>query len=124
LGLLLDTNVIIWLASGSRSLPERVLARLLSGEEEIYVSVLSGWAYEHERRRRPGELGPSFAEILAAIPHSELPLEFEIYRHAATLPLIHKDPFGRMLVAQAIHHDLELVASDEKIHQYPARIFW
>lgn len=97
---------------------------LLVGSEPNFISVVSGWEYEQKRKKRPKEYPLPFADILSRIPHQPLNLEFDIYRYASTLPPIHKDPFDRMLIAQAIHHDLEFIASDEAIHKYPVRIFW
>lgn len=121
---LLDTNIIIWLGSGDPKLPAKVMELLLSGSEPNFISVISGWEYEQKRKLRPKEFTLPFAEVIAEIPHQRLHLEFEIYRFAESLPLIHRDPFDRMLIAQAIHHDLEFIASDATIHQYPVRIFW
>ncbi|MBL0924140.1 MAG: type II toxin-antitoxin system VapC family toxin [Sphingomonadaceae bacterium] len=121
---LLDTNVIIWLFEGRAGLSQKVKDRLLTGDEIGFISVLSGWEYEDKRKKRPAEYRLPFAEIIAEVPHIPLNLEFDVYRYAERLPLIHRDPFDRMLVAQAIHHDLEFIASDEAIHRYPVRIFW
>ena len=121
---LLDTNVIIWLGYGDPKLPTKVLDLLLSGNEPNFISVVSGWEYEQKRKLRPREFTLSFSDIISEIPHLPLDLKFDIYRYAESLPLIHRDPFDRMLIAQAIHHDLEFIASDEAIHQYPVRIFW
>ena len=124
LALLLDTNVIIWFFEGRAGLSQRVKDRLLTGDEINFISVVSGWEYEQKRKKRPEEYIPSFSEIIADVPHVALDLEFDIYHYAESLPLIHRDPFDRMLIAQAIHHDLEFIASDEAIHKYPVRIFW
>lgn len=97
---------------------------MLAGEAPVFISVASGWEYEHKRRLRPHDLPLSFIEICAEIPHQPLDLAFDVHRYAATLPMIHRDPFDRMLVAQAIHHDLTLIASDEHIRQYPVRTLW
>jgi len=124
LALLLDTNIILWLFEGDINLSQRAKDRLLAGDEPNFISVVSGWEYEQKRKKRPNEYRWPFAEIIAEIPHLTLDLEFEIHRFAESLPLIHRDPFARMLIAQAIHHDLEFVASDAAIHEYPVRIFW
>lgn len=121
---LLDTNVILWLFEGDHRISTKVLDRLLNGGEPTFISVASGWEYEQKRKKRPKEYQLPFAEIISGIPHLKLDLEFDVYRYAESLPLIHRDPFDRMLIAQAIHHDLEFIASDEAIHKYPVRIFW
>ena len=121
---LLDTNIIIWLGYGDPKLPTKVLDLLLSGNEPNFISVVSGWEYEQKRKLRPQEFTLPFSDIISEIPHLPLDLGFDIYRYAESPPLIHRDPFDRMLIAQAIHHDLEFIASDEAIHKYPVRIFW
>ncbi len=124
MALLLDTNIILWLFEGDAHLSQRAKDRLLTGNEDNFISVVSGWEYEQKRKKRPNEYQVSFADIISQIPHQPLDLEFGVYRYAESLPLIHRDPFDRMLIAQAIHHDLEFIASDEAIHKYPVRIFW
>ena len=90
----------------------------------MFVSVVSAWEYEQKRRRRPDEFSISFLEVCEGLPHQPLDLAFDVHRYAATLPMIHRDPFDRMLIAQAIHHDLTLIASDDHIRQYPVRTLW
>ena len=124
MALLLDTNIILWLFEDDNHLSQRAKDRLLTGDEHNFISVVSGWEYDQKRKKRPNEYQLPFAEIITEIPHQPLDLVFEIFRYAEILPLIHRDPFDRMLIAQAIHHDLEFIASDEAIHKYPVRIFW
>jgi PIN domain nuclease of toxin-antitoxin system len=124
LGLLLDTNVIIWLGHDDLKLKSRIRSRLLSGQDELYVSVVSAWEYGQKQKIRPQELPLNFDEIIAAIPHSKLDLVFDLHQYALSLPLIHRDPFDRMLIAQALHHDLTLVTSDTDIHKYPIKTLW
>jgi PIN domain nuclease of toxin-antitoxin system len=124
LALLLDTNVLIWVYEDDPRLSNRVRERLLKAEDSIYVSVLSAWEYGQKRRKYPAQLRPDFEDMAMRLPHIKLGLEYDVHRYAETLPPIHADPFDRMLIAQALHHDLELVASDEKIRQYPVRTFW
>ena len=50
--------------------------------------------------------------------------DFPLHAYAESLPLIHRDPFDRMLIAQALHHDMTLVTSDETIRRYPVRTLW
>jgi PIN domain nuclease of toxin-antitoxin system len=124
LSYLLDTNIIIWLFEGNPRLSAKAQDTLLAGTKPNYISVVSGWEYEQKRKRRPTDYEPSFVDIISSIPHETLDLKFEIHAFAESLPLHHKDPFDRMLIAQAIHHNLEFIASDEAIHKYPVKIFW
>jgi NAD(P)-dependent dehydrogenase (short-subunit alcohol dehydrogenase family) len=52
------------------------------------------------------------------------PLVESVLAHLANLPDRHRDPFDRMLICQAIEHDLTLVSSDRAIHAYPVRVLW
>jgi PIN domain nuclease of toxin-antitoxin system len=124
MGLLLDTNIIIWLVREDRRLKTSVRNRIESGDFDLHVSVVSAWEHGQKRRLKPSELPESFDDLVAGLPHIGLNLTFPIHTYAESLPLIHRDPFDRMLIAQAIYHNLELVASDERIHRYPVRWFW
>jgi PIN domain nuclease of toxin-antitoxin system len=124
LAFLLDTNIIVWFGFEDRRLSQKVVDLLLSGKEPLYISVVSAWEYEQKRKLRPDQFCLPFTDIVGSIPHTQLDLQFAISSYANSLPMIHRDPFDRMLVAQAILHHLEFVASDKAIHQYPVRTFW
>jgi PIN domain nuclease of toxin-antitoxin system len=124
LALLIDTNVLIWLYRGDNRVSKHAAAKINAGDEQIYVSVLSAWEYGQKRLKHPDSLKPKFDDVVAGLPHIKLDLEYAIHSYAVTLPLIHRDPFDRMLIAQAIHHDLTIVASDDKIRQYPCKSLW
>jgi PIN domain nuclease of toxin-antitoxin system len=124
LGLLLDTNVLIWLATNDRRLSQRVVDRLTRGSDVLFVSVISGWEYGQKRARKPDELPRAFDQLVAGLPHERLDFVFDCHRLAEQLPPIHRDPFDRMLIAQAMHHDLTLIASDANIARYPVATFW
>ena len=124
MALLIDTNILIWLYWNDSRLPKRVVDRLLSGDDKLCISAITAWEFEQKRLKRPDQLTEKFEIIARQIDHEPLAFDYELYSYATTLPLIHKDPFDRMLIAQAIHHDLEFVASDAAIHKYPVRIFW
>ena len=109
---LLDTNIIIWLGYGNPELPTKVSELLLSGSAPIFISVVSGWEYEQKRKLRPDEFSLPFSEVILEIPHQPLDFEFAVYRYASSLPLIHRDPFDRMLIAQALAEPLRLVTHD------------
>lgn len=97
---------------------------LRGGDEPLFISVVSAWEYGQKRLKRPGELPVPFDELVAEIPHATLGLTYDLRGYAESLPPHHSDPFDRMLIAQALHHDLTLVASDAAIHRYPVRILW
>jgi PIN domain nuclease of toxin-antitoxin system len=124
LALLIDTNVLIWLYEDDQRLSKRAAIRIASGEEPLFVSVVSAWEYGQKRLKWPNVFRQPFDAIIDSLPYESLDLEYAVHEFAETLPQIHRDPFDRMLIAQAIHHDLTLIASDSKIQRYPVRWFW
>ena len=115
--LLLDTHLLLW----ALATPSRLSAKALKQIEgaEVFASTASIW--EISIKSALGKIAADPAEILAAIE----PAGFEILpitgTHAAKvfeLPLLHKDPFDRMLVAQALCEPLILLTNDEVLRPY------
>jgi PIN domain nuclease of toxin-antitoxin system len=121
--LLLDTHSIIWLALDRKRISDLVMDEL-SQAEEIYISFASAWEYGIKRLKRPKELVHSFGMLKADIPAVSIGIEFELFKYSELLPSIHSDPFDRILIAQALHHDLTLVTKDTEIQKYPVKTLW
>jgi len=124
--LLLDTCVLIWLATGERSLPPRVTAALQRGN--ALLSAVSAWeiVIKHAKgtlrlKQAPDRMVPAMRERYAL---RALPIDEESALHVSKLPALHADPFDRMLVSQAIVHGLTIVTPDPLVTQYPARTLW
>ena len=114
----------MWLAAEPARLTGKVRDTLRTEPSSMYVSAVSAWEYGQKRKLRPEELLLGFDELVNNMPMKTLAFEFELHGYAETLPLIHRDPFDRMLIAQAIHHDLTLVTKDREIHRYPVKTLW
>ena len=126
--LLLDTSVFLWYIAGSRRLPTDIAAAVRAPENEVCLSVVSLW--EILSKHNLGRL-PLPEPAATYIPRQRerhriesLPLVESAITHLAKLPDRHADPFDRMLICQAIEHDLTLVSSDRAIHAYPVRVLW
>ena len=123
--LLLDTHAIIWYAQGMPSLSHT--ARDAMEHEECHFSMASLW--EIAIKQRLGKLGFSasipaiatFCEAAGFLPLGITPAHAEAVK---TLPDIHRDPFDRMLVAQAQVEGLSIVTTDSFIPQYPVETLW
>lgn len=115
---LLDTHVFLWAASDSRKLKPAARDALRQASE-IYVSAASIW--EIAIKRRLGKIAVDPGALVAAIePSGFLPLPITP-RHAAlieTLPDHHRDPFDRILVAQALAEPLHLITADRALSAY------
>lgn len=124
--LLLDTHVFLWFISGDGRLSESRQNVIRDLDNEVYVSVVSLW--EAIVKYQLGKLP------LPQPPESYLPTQREQHQMAslsldeasvsrlADLPAIHRDPFDRMLVCQAIQHDLIIATVDDRIARYPVQV--
>jgi PIN domain nuclease of toxin-antitoxin system len=126
--LLVDTCTFLWIVGGGRVLPPRVRDFFLSPDNDVYVSAVSAWeiAVKHAAGKLPlpelpERLVPAERERRGMMP---LPFDEESALHVSRLPVLHRDPFDRMLVSQAIVHGLVILTPDHLVSQYPARTMW
>ena len=126
--LLLDTSTFLWFITASSELPEPVSAAIQSPANEVCLSVVSFW--EILVKHQLGRL-PLPEEPFAYIPRQRerhridsLPLHEAALTHLPKLPTVHRDPFDRMLVCQAIEHEFTIVTRDHELRAYPVKTFW
>lgn len=123
--LLLDTHILLWAMIHPRRLP-RVAAELIESEDnQLFFSVASVWeaAIKRGRGRSDFAFDPKlFRKTLLENEFSELPVLGTHVLAVSTLPALHKDPFDRILVAQATVEGMVLVTSDQMIFRYPGPI--
>ena len=126
--LLLDTVTFLWLLSDSPRLSEKTRGAFRDPDNEVYLSSVSSW--EIAVKNRLGKLPlPQPAEIFVpemreTLLVESLPLDEASTLQLCKLPDLHRDPFDRMLVCQAIEHGLTIMTPDEQIRQYPVRCLW
>lgn len=116
--LLLDTHPFLWWLAGS-SLNSESIEAIGNEGNTVYVSAASIW--EAEIKRKVGKLQIDFdlRDDIADNGFLPLPITLDHAASAANLEMLHRDPFDRMLIAQAIAEDMTLVTSDARIRQYP-----
>ena len=119
--LLLDTHVYLWVRLDSPRLPARFREAVADPANIKYVSAIS--AAEIAVKRAVGKLDVDgqIAGDLAALGFDELPFTHRHARVLDTLPLLHRDPFDRMLIAQAISEDLVFLTVDAQCAAYDVR---
>ena len=124
--LLLDTHIFLWFISGDARLPSNWRDSIRDPGHEVYVSVFSLWEamVKHRLGKLPLPYPPETYLPTQRIRHqmASLPLDEASVCHLATLPSVHRDPFDRMLVCQAIEHVLTMVTVDPIFEAYPAPI--
>jgi len=117
--LLPDTHILLWWLAGDRRLPRRAAELLDSGGNAVTVSVISLW--EIAIKTAKSKIRADLNEIQAAIEQSEFMLLPVHGRHViaySQLPRYHRDPFDRMLVAQALSEPLRLLTHDHQLARY------
>lgn len=116
--LLLDTHIFLWYLAASRKLPKSVLNRIEIADV-VCISAASIW--EASIKIKQGRLQASTDGLISGIAASgfiELPITATHGALAANLPEYHRDPFDRMLIAQAMSEPLKLLTADGLLRQY------
>jgi PIN domain nuclease of toxin-antitoxin system len=122
MNLLLDTHAFIWWLSGDASLGAKAEAEIGKEANLVFVSAVTAW--EMATKHAAGKLDVAFdiEEAIADEGFHPLPVEIRHAIAAAELPMHHKDPFDRVLVAQARLEELTLVAADAHIARYRVKL--
>ena len=125
--ILLDSHVFVWAKSAPENLSDEARAAIINPDNEAFVSLASAWELWLKHSRNPVvELAPildggahEFADALRKSGFALLEITLEHAAAAAKLPAIHRDPFDRMLIAQAIVEKLTIVTADPAFKKYP-----
>ena len=115
---LLDTHLFLWAVDDSPKLTDAARAAI-EGADEVYVSAASIW--EAATKAGAGKLEVDAAELVAAVDSSgflELYVTAEHAAFVAELPPHHRDPFDRLLIAQAMIEPLVFLTADHSLVQY------
>ena len=121
--LLLDTHIVIWWAAGSRLLGRKARDLIAANDAELIISAATWW--ELAIKHALGRLDIDFKEARRDLEKREvkmLSVSFDHAELAAGLPLVHRDPFDRMLVAQAAAERLTLLTRDEQLAAYGSMV--
>ena len=121
---LLDTHAFLWWLEASPALSATARSAIADPANEVLISIASLW--EMTIKQALGKLNfPADPEtVLRDEGFVVLPIGFTHLRRLGTLPHLHRDPFDRMLVAQAMVEGAALVSQDPKLAPYGAQMFW
>ena len=118
MNLLLDTHAVLWWLSDDPTLSEAARVAISDPENTVYLSAVVIW----EMRIRQGigklDLPDDFEEVVDDQAFSKLPVTVDHANAIVRLPAIHRDPFDRMLVAQAVVEEMTIVTRDRNIAEY------
>lgn len=118
MNLLLDTHVLIWSLENNVALSGGARDAIIDGKNIVFVSSVSAWEISIKQAMGKLKVPDNLQEEISLHRFTPLNINFEHAKLAGELPNIHKDPFDRMLIAQAIIEKLTLVTRDSLIAQY------
>jgi PIN domain nuclease of toxin-antitoxin system len=125
--LLLDTHIFLWFISADKRLLYDMRQGIRNPDNEVYIRVVSLWEaiVKHQLGKLPLPEPPEHYLPLQRERHQivSLSLDETSVSQLAALPLLHRDPFDRMLICQAKAHNLMIVTADKQIRAYPVT-FW
>jgi PIN domain nuclease of toxin-antitoxin system len=122
--LLLDTHVFVWWNYAARELGREAREAISDPENQVFISAVSVWEIAMKRRAGRLQFSESPSGAIARGGFFPLPISPAHAERVAELPLLHRDPFDRMLVAQAQLESLTLVTADARIAAYPVAQLW
>lgn len=121
---LLDTRALLWALQDAPELSANARATIISMENEVLVSSASAWEIAIKtalgKLQVPTALGPALDDA----GFVRRPIRFEDCEKFLALPSHHRDPFDRMLVAQALQDGIPIVTRDPLIARYPIQTIW
>ena len=128
MNLLLDTQVFLWLDGDAAQLSSAARSACADTGNTLWLSVASAWEMQIKiglgKLRLQHLLAETIASQQAANALQILPVQLAHALVLKDLPAHHKDPFDRLLIAQAKHEDWEMVTADPKFKAYPVRVIW
>ena len=116
--LLVDTHALLWALAEPDRLRDEARRALTDGRNVVLVSAASIWEIAIKRAAGKLDAPDDLLEVLSATGFEILPIIGQHAIEAGTLPMVHRDPFDRMLVAQARIEGLRIVTTDARIATY------
>jgi PIN domain nuclease of toxin-antitoxin system len=126
--ILLDTCTFLWLIQDPDKLSQTARSLFSDPHNEVYLSPISNWEILVKHQLGclvlPNNPGDFLIEQRKAHHIEALPFDESAISYLMRLPTHHQDPFDRMLICQAIAHNLTILSPDDKIKQYPITSTW
>jgi len=123
--LLLDTNVVVWLLLNDRdAVSAKAVRALLDEHNSVSLSAVSVWEIAIKRSLGKLDIEPDWGRALVRLDFDPLPVTSVHAQQVEHLPWHHRDPFDRLLVAQATLEDHALVSADPQMAGYDVEVIW
>lgn len=121
---IIDTAVLIWAAETPARLSSTAEAIVESREHDVFVSAVTVVEYAIKEAIRKLRVRVDPLTAVEGLGFAWLPVPQSIYSTLRDLPLHHRDPFDRILIAQALDAGLAIISPDRNFARYPVRVIW
>ena len=121
---LLDTHALLWALAGSPRLSKLALRTIKDPRNEILVSAVSAWEMQIKQQLGRLQVPDDLDRVIVAAGFTPRLITFADVRRLGTLPDHHRDPFDRMLVAQAMEAGVPIVTADAQLAAYQVQVVW
>jgi len=124
---IIDTHALIWYFEDSSKIPDKIVKCIDDATNNKYICSVSLWEITIKTQIGKLTMNFSFDELLAEISNSDLhvlQIENDYLTELSKIPLIHKDPFDRLIIATAIAEDMTIITVDENIRKYDIACVW
>ncbi|MEJ7684255.1 MAG: type II toxin-antitoxin system VapC family toxin [Segetibacter sp.] len=124
---LLDTHTLLWMHDDSKEISQEIKDTLSSNDSQLFLSVASLWEITIKQQINKLHLEYSLDDIAAYCLDNNIsikPILLYYLNQYSLLPLIHRDPFDRVIVATAYFDNLTLVSKDKQLSAYNIQIIW
>lgn len=118
MNLLLDTHIVLWWLDDDPALPSAVKNRIAHGENLVFLSAAVVWEIRIKEALGKLDIPSDFSLVLDRQPFEKLAIKVEHAHAVKDLPLHHRDPFDRMLIAQAVTEGLTIATHDPVFEKY------
>lgn len=122
MNLLLDTHIVLWWLDDHPSLSSAVRNRIASGENLVFLSAAVVWEIRIKEALGKLDIPSDFGRVLDRQPFEKLAIKVEHAHAVKDLPLHHRDPFDRLLIAQALTEGLTVATHDPVFEKYSVRV--
>ncbi|HKS88144.1 MAG TPA: type II toxin-antitoxin system VapC family toxin [Stellaceae bacterium] len=122
--LLLDGNAFLWWREGSRRLSQRAAEEIQDSGSDIVVSIATLWEIAIKRALGKLQFLEDFHEVMRDEGFALLPITYGHLHALEALPQHHRDPFDRLLIAQALAEGIPVATADRRFGAYGVQIVW
>ena len=124
---LLDTHTFLWFINGSIELSPQAKKIIQNTENDMFLSIGSLWEIAIKIKIGKLSIDMTFYELKKESDKNDiclLPIQYEDILTLSSLELYHKDPFDRIIIAQALQDNLTIITKDSNFNDYPVKVVW